>query len=162
LHQHPHHHPEYWHQDNHGGWYEVAINGSTGLPSHEPVTAISHFESQAFSNWIAAKGGEFSGAVIQHEYQWELAVRSGVLSHIGRAWEWCSNEFHGYPEFQPFPDNTISDWAFDGKHHTLRGASLHTQPVLRRASFRHWALPSDHHRFTTLRLVFPPRHQWNA
>ncbi len=162
LDRYQHRHPEYWRQDSLGGWYEVAINGNANLPPQEPVSGISYYEAEAFCSWIDHEGGEFSGAVIQHEYQWELAVRTGVLRHYGRAWEWCGNRFHRYPEFQPFAGNTISTRAFDEKHHTLRGASLHTQPLLRRASFRHWALPSDHHHFTTLRLVFPPQHQWNS
>ncbi|MEW8029475.1 MAG: SUMF1/EgtB/PvdO family nonheme iron enzyme [Candidatus Thiodiazotropha sp.] len=162
LNEHGYQHPEYWRQDLQGGWYEVAINGSTHLPPNEPVTGISHHESQAFCNWVDREGGEFSGAVIQHEYQWELAVRTGVVSQIGRAWEWCGNTFHHYPSFQPFPDDRFSNLAVDGNHYTLRGASLHTQPMLRRASFRHWALPSERHQFTTTRLVFPPRHQWSS
>jgi iron(II)-dependent oxidoreductase len=154
-------HPEYWRQDKQGGWYEVAINGNTHLPPQEPVSGISHHEAQAFCNWIDRAGGDYSGAVLQHEYQWELAVRTGVVKHIGRAWEWCSNTFHPYPSFQPFPDTSVSTQAFDKNQFTLRGASLHTQPVLRRASFRHRATATDRHLFTTLRLVFPARHQWN-
>jgi iron(II)-dependent oxidoreductase len=153
-------HPEYWRQDSAGNWYEVAINGNTHLPPEEPVSGISHYEAQAFCNWIDREGGDYSGAVLQHEYQWELAVRTGVLNQIGRAWEWCSNHFHHYPSFQHFPDNRVSSQTEDSKLITLRGASLHTQPVLRRASFRHWALPSDRHQLTTVRLVFPPRHKW--
>jgi iron(II)-dependent oxidoreductase len=157
-----HTHPEYWRRDQAGNWYEVAINGNSHLPPEEPVSGISHYEAQAFSRWVDHEGGEYSGAVIQHEYQWEMAVRTGVVKQIGRAWEWCGNPFHHYPAFQPFPDGETPDPADVEKHITLRGASLHTQPALRRASFRHWALPSDHHRFTTLRLVFPPRHKWHS
>jgi iron(II)-dependent oxidoreductase len=155
-------HPEYWRQDKKGGWYEIAINGNTHLPPQEPVSGISHHEAQAFCNWIARAEGDYYGAVVQHEYQWELAVRTGVVTHIGRAWEWCGNNFHLYPSFQPFPDASASTQAFDKNQITLRGASLHTQPVLRRASYRHWALPTDRHLLTTLRLVFPPRHQWDS
>lgn len=155
-------HPEYWRQDQNGGWYEVAINGNTHLPPREPVGGISHYEAQAFCNWIDRAGGDYSGAVLQHEYQWELAVRTGVISQTGRAWEWCSNPFHPYPSFQPFPDPSVSAQAFDEKQITLRGASLHTQQILRRASLRHWAAPADRHQHTTLRLVFPARHQWDA
>jgi iron(II)-dependent oxidoreductase len=155
-------HPEYWRQDQSGNWYELAINGNAHLPPEEPVSGISHYEAQAFCNWVDRAGGEYAGAVIQHEYQWEMAVRTGVVKQIGRAWEWCSNHFQPYPSFQPFPDDADSIPAEVEKQITLRGASLHTQPVLRRASFRHWALPSDHHQITTVRLVFPPRHKWHS
>ncbi|MCG7883794.1 MAG: formylglycine-generating enzyme family protein [Candidatus Thiodiazotropha taylori] len=163
LNHHNHRHPEYWRQDHRGGWYEVAINGISHLPPNEPVTGISHYEAEAFCNWVGRReSGEFTGAVIQHEYQWELAVRTGVVSQMGCAWEWCGNRYHHYPSFQPFPGARASTQAVDDNCYSLRGASLHTQPMLRRASFRHWAMPSDHHQFTTVRLVFPPRHQWSS
>jgi gamma-glutamyl hercynylcysteine S-oxide synthase len=154
-------HPEYWRQDIKGDWYEVALNGPSHLPPDEPVTGINLYEAQAFASWTAKQGGDFSGAILQHEYQWEMAARSGVLTNTGRAWEWCSNTLHGYPEFRPFPDTTVSENAFDRNYQVLKGGSLHTQKVLRRASFRHWATPSDRHHISSARLVFPARHSWN-
>ncbi len=154
----PNHHPEYWRQDESGNWYEIAINGTSDLPAEEAVTGINRFEAEAFARWVDHQGGEFEGAVVQHEYQWEIAARSGVLQKSGRVWEWCSNPFHVYPAYQPFPGTQP---AADASQGILRGASLHTQPVLRRASMRHWAAPSTHHHFAGTRLVFPARHQWN-
>jgi iron(II)-dependent oxidoreductase len=153
--------PEYWQQDALGNWYEIALNGPSHLPPEEPVTGINLYEAQAFTAWAAKHQEQFFGAVMQHEYQWEMAARSGILSHSGRAWEWCSNTLHPYPQFQPFPDHSVSEPAFDGHYQVLKGGSLHTQKVLRRASLRHWALPSDRHHFTTARLVFPPLYEWN-
>lgn len=153
----PRQHPEYWRRDSEGQWYEVVVNGTGDLPPDEPVAGINHFEAEAFSRWADSRGGEFEGAVLQHEYQWEIAARSGVLQQTGRVWEWCGNSFHTYPEYQPFPDSRSSA---DESAGVLRGASLHTQPVLRRASLRHWARPQSHHHFAGLRLVFPARHEW--
>ena len=154
-------HPEYWQQDKIGNWYEIALNGPTQLPPDEPVTGINLYEAQAFANWAARQDARFSGAVLQHEYQWEMAARSGVLPNSGRAWEWCSNPLHGYPEFQPFPDEATSVSAFEDQSQVLKGGSLHTQKVLRRASFRHWTKPAERHHLTTARLVFPAIHKWN-
>ena len=39
---------------------------------------------------------------------------------------------------------------------SLRGASLHTQPTLRRASFRRGAAADDNTLFAGTRLVIPP------
>jgi iron(II)-dependent oxidoreductase len=152
------HHPEYWRQDDSGSWYEIAINGTSDLPPQEPVAGVNRYEAEAFARWVGQQGGAFEGAVLQHEYQWEIAARSGVLQQTGRAWEWCSNNFHTYPEYQPFPGSYS---AADTRHTILRGASLHTQQVLRRASLRHWAAASERHHFAGMRLVFPARHQWN-
>jgi iron(II)-dependent oxidoreductase len=158
---HPAHHPEYWRKDDQGNWYELALNGPTHLPPDNPVTGINLYEAQAFASWTASQDKRYSGAVLQHEYQWEIAARSGVLKNTGRAWEWCSNTLHPYPEFQPFPDTSLSENTFSGRFYTLKGGSLHTQKVLRRASFRHWSSPSDHHLICTARLVFPARFQWD-
>ncbi|MEJ2452792.1 MAG: SUMF1/EgtB/PvdO family nonheme iron enzyme [Candidatus Thiodiazotropha sp.] len=151
------HHPEYWREDIEGSWYEIALNGTSDLPPDEPVAGINRYEAEAFAHWVGRQQAEYEGAVLQHEYQWEIAARSGVLQQTGRIWEWCSNNFHTYPAYQPFPGSRPTA---DEQQAILRGASLHTQPVLRRASLRHWALPSAHHHFAGARLVFPARHQW--
>jgi iron(II)-dependent oxidoreductase len=153
-------HPEYWRQDSMGNWFEIALNGPSHLPPEEPVTGISLYEAQAFSSWASHQHQQLSGAILQHEYQWEMAARSGVLTHSGRAWEWCGNSFHPYPDFTPFPDNATSAVAFESNM-VMRGGSVHTQKVLRRASYRHWTQPTDRHHFVTARLVFPPCHKWN-
>ncbi len=160
LSEHPDNHPEYWRQDRQGDWYETALNGSTPLPPDEAVTGVSLYEAQAFATWAGRQSQATEGAILQHEYQWEVAARSGVLIRSGRAWEWCGNPFHAYPEFEPFPDSSVSQEAFQTDHHTLKGGSLHTPKVLRRASFRHWAEAGEHHHQAGIRLVFPPQHSW--
>jgi iron(II)-dependent oxidoreductase len=154
-------HPEYWRQDCAQNWYGIGINGPSALPPDEPVYGISQYEAQAFTIWVDSLGGEFTGASLQHEYQWELAARSKVIEPFGRAWEWCSNPFHPYPEFQPFPDQTTSVQDFSEARISLRGASMHTQPLLRRPSFRHRAAANQRYQHAGLRLIFPPRHRWN-
>ena len=67
-----------------------------------------------------------TGAVLQHEYQWEVAARTGAIS-----------------DFSEGP-------------YTLRGGCLHTQPALRRASLRQGAPVDLQAGFCGARLVFPP------
>jgi iron(II)-dependent oxidoreductase len=117
---------------------------------------LSQHEATAFANWAASLGGNLAGAVVQHEYQWEVAARSGLIEQVGRVWEWCANPFHPYPQFCPYPSDDVSETFFDQRHFSLRGASLHTQPSVRRPSFRNWAPAEDRFRFTGTRLVFPP------
>jgi gamma-glutamyl hercynylcysteine S-oxide synthase len=152
------HHPEYWRRDTNGDWYETAINGHGDLPPDEPVAGINRLEAEAFARWASQHSGETEGAVVQHEYQWEIAARSGILQQSGRVWEWCGNPFQTYPEYRPFPGEGPGN---DPHASVLRGASLHTQRVLRRPSFRLRAAATDHYRFAGTRLVFPPKHQWN-
>lgn len=94
--------------------------------------------------------------MLQHEYQWEVAARSGLIEGTGRAWEWCANPFHPYPDFIPFPERGISQDRFETGKISLRGASLHTQRCLRRASYRNFSHPDRRHFHAGLRLVLPP------
>ncbi len=152
----PTQHPEYWRRDRAGHWFGVGINGASGLPPQDPVTGICRHEAKAFAAWAASLGGATAGAVLQHEYQWEVAARGGHLENTGRVREWCANPFHAYPDFSPFPNAELSERFFATGHGTLKGASLHTQRVLRRASFREHAAPERHYGFNGARLVFPP------
>jgi iron(II)-dependent oxidoreductase len=125
------------------------------------VYGINQYEAQAYAKWVDTMGGEFSGAILQHEYQWEIAARGSVIKQVGRAWEWCSNPFHAYPDFRPFPDADTSMGDFSADRISLRGGSMHTQPILRRPSMRHRAAAEQRFQFSGLRLVFPPRYRWS-
>lgn len=146
--------PLHWRRDPKGHWYGLGLAGPGDLPADQPVSGVNRHEAQAYANWVAAKGGAGAGAVLQHEYQWEVAARSGAIAGVGRAWEWCSNPFHPYPDYVAFP--RPGDDPFDAGYSSLRGGCLHTQRCLRRASLRHFADPAERHGFAGIRLVFPP------
>lgn len=149
--------PHHWRQDEQGAWYGVGLNGPADLPPEDPVMGISHHEAHAYARWVDSLGGELSGAVVQHEYQWEVAMRTRALSPSGRAWEWCANRFEPYSEFQPGlePDGGMEQ--FTGEEFVLRGGCLHSQPPLRRLSFRQHAGAGTRTLFAGTRLVFPPQ-----
>jgi gamma-glutamyl hercynylcysteine S-oxide synthase len=149
--------PHYWRQDPAGHWYGVGLNGPFELPAGEPVLGISRHEALAFANWVAQSDPALEGAAVQHEYQWEVAVRLQALREFGRAWEWCANPFHPYSDHQPaaFGLGATPAAAFEG-HASLRGASLYTQPTLRRPSLRRYAEPGERRLFAGTRLIFPP------
>lgn len=149
-------HPHRWRRDKIGAWYGIGLNGPFDLAPGAPLQGVSQFETEAFAAWTASLGGELQGAVLQHEYQWEVAIRTQALSEFGQVWEWCSNTFHPYTGFQPSPDGLGGTGRFDSEQITLRGGSLHTQHSLRRPSFRHHALPDNNLLFAGGRLVFPP------
>ena len=149
-------HPFAWRRDGAGGWYGVGLHGAYDLAADEPVTGVSQHEASAFARWAAAQGGAFAGAVLPHEFQWETAVRTGVIAGTGRALEWCANTFAPYDHYEAPGDPELATPAFDGRHVALRGATLHTQPCLRRASLRRCGLPGDNHLLAGFRLVFPP------
>lgn len=151
-----HGHPHHWRQDERGEWYGISLNGPADLVADEPVMGLTLHEAQAYARWVDAQGGMLAGAVLQHEYQWEVARRSQILQQHGRVWEWCSNRFEPYSEYRPenLPDGGAGQ--FDAGHQSLRGGCLHSQPTLRRNSFRHHARPDIAQPFAGIRLVYPP------
>jgi iron(II)-dependent oxidoreductase len=156
-------HPEYWRRDPNGHWYQVAVNGAADLSPDEPVSGLSQHEASAYAAWVSARGGELTGAVLQHEYQWEVAARTGALERYGRVQEWCANAFHPYPEFQPFPGYGESEQAYAVEEPSLRSASLHSQKPLRRLSRRDHRPADQRFAFTGLRLVYPSQGQaWES
>lgn len=149
-------HPHHWRRDAAGRWYGVGVNGPADLVAEDPVHGVNCYEAEAFARWAAGKGEDMAGAVLQHEFQWEVAARGGHLGGAGRVWEWCGNVFEPYEAYEVPQDPEMATRDFDGYHYALRGAALHTQTPVRRATYRGRALPRVRHRATGLRLVLPP------
>ena len=149
-------HPDHWRQDDQGNWYARGLNGPFDLMTEEPVMGISQHEATAYASWLSGCGGELDGAVVQHEFQWEIAARTREISGYGRVWEWCSNRFQPYSDYQAPLRPEARTLEFDDHHYSLRGASLHTQRPLKRPTFRNRARPEQRFLFAGTRLVFPP------
>jgi iron(II)-dependent oxidoreductase len=149
-------HPYGWCRGPSGNWHGIGLNGPYGLVVDDPVTGLSLHEAQAYAAWAASLGGDLAGAVLPHEYQWETAVRTQAVQEQGRAVEWCSNAFEPYDAYAAPADPELATSELDGRHQSLRGASVHTQPCLRRASLRRAALAGDRHLLAGCRLIFPP------
>jgi len=150
------HHPRHWRQDQSNNWFGISINGPADLPPDDPLMGINQHEANAYASWVSSLGGELAGAVLQHEYQWEVAVRTQSITEFGRVWEWCSNRFHPYTGHQPSEDGVLTTGAFHQDQISQRGFSIHTQNSLRRPSYRNHGSAVSRHCFTGARLVFPP------
>ena len=146
--------PWHWRRDGAGRWYGIGVNGPMDLQPDDPVSGLSAHEAGAFAAWAAARGQGLTGAVPQHEYQWEVAARLGEIALHGRSWEWCANAFHAYPGYPPLPDGALEPCPTDAL--VLRGGCLHTQESLRRTTFRLCAMPDRRALFAGTRLVLPP------
>jgi iron(II)-dependent oxidoreductase len=154
--------PHHWRQDGNGHWYGVGLNGPFELLAGDAVSGISQHEAQAYANWVSSLGGLLEGAVVQHEYQWEVAARTQAISDYGRVWEWCANPFHRYSGYLEPQDPEAATQEFDAGHFSLRGGCLHSQRIQRRSSYRHHGDPGERHLFSGTRLVFPPSTMpWN-
>jgi iron(II)-dependent oxidoreductase len=147
--------PHHWRRDLSGNWYGIGLNGPFDLIAADALTGICHHEAMAYASWVSSLGGKLAGAVLQHEYQWEVAVRTKAIRDYGRVWEWCANPFHRYTGYVEPENPEAATQQFDEGHYSLRGGSLHSQKMQRRSSHRHHALPDDRYRFSGTRLVFP-------
>ena len=139
-------HPEYWCQDKHSQWYGINHSGPCDLNTNDSVYGISHYEACAFAKW--------AGARLPHEHEWETAARLELIKCTTSVWEWCKNTLFPYDGFTAFPYEDLPQTRFDNGHYVLKGASLHTRPEIRRASFRNTCQPHQRHIFAGLRLVF--------
>lgn len=149
-------HPYHWRRNEAGDWYGIGLNGPFDLTADDPVSGVGRYEAEAYANWVGGHDGPLAGAVLQHEYQWEIAARGRAIEAFGRVWEWCANPFHAYTGYEPPTYAEAASDDFDQGRYALRGACLHSQSVLRRATYRHRAAPGQRALFTGIRLVFPP------
>lgn len=136
--------PHGWCRDSNDCWVGTGSQGPHDLEPDAAVIGLSRYEAGAFAAW--------AGADLPHEYEWEVAFRSGGLRGVGEAWEWCANLFHPYPGFRDFPYREYSLPWFDARHYVLRGGGPHTLPETQRASFRNYYVPTARHIFAGLRL----------
>jgi iron(II)-dependent oxidoreductase len=137
--------PDHWRQDRNSNWYSVTATGPASLVADEAVYGISFFEAEAYSRYADGR--------LPHELEWETAAARQVVAP-DQAWEWCSNQFFPYPGFRAYPYDGYSLPWFDDQHQTLRGASLHTQSPIRRATFRNFYTPEKRHVFAGVRVAF--------
>jgi gamma-glutamyl hercynylcysteine S-oxide synthase len=144
---------EWWSRE---GWawkeeYDIAHHPSvaTGHPE-APVCHVSWFEADAFAR--------AHGARLPTETEWEKAVTwtqqtDGALAGIGRAWEWTSSPFDGYPGFVAYPYREYSQVFFGEDYRVLRGSSWATHPRVASTTFRNWDLPQRRQIFAGVRLA---------
>ena len=145
--------PESWLQDSCGNFYAISATAANELIANNAVSGINYFEANAFTKWLQENSDEYTRVRLPHEYEWEVADKTGTLNRTGEVWEWCNNNFHPYPGFSAFPYENYSKPWFDNNHFSLRGGSEHTQPGIRRSSFRNFYNPDKRHIFSGLRLA---------
>ena len=138
-------HPHHWRQQN-GQWLGINHHGPYQLADNRPIYGLSYYEAAAYANW--------AGARLPHEYEWETAFNQKLLENTALAWEWCSNTFHPYPDFSPYPYATYSAPYFDDAHYVMRGGSCYTKDSIKRASFRNYYTAEKRHIFAGLRLAY--------
>src|SRR5690606_9458724 len=66
--------PLYW-EKGEQGWKVWTLSGVRGVDLDEPVCHVSFYEADAFARWKAQAGGDWAGARLPTEREWEHAAR---------------------------------------------------------------------------------------
>jgi ergothioneine biosynthesis protein EgtB len=161
--------PLYWEKRD-GRWWNFTLAGMRPVDPSEPVTHVSHFEADAFSNW--------SGARLPTEFEWEYAARDlpvegnfvdreryqpapgeaapdHTLTQLyGDVWQWTRSASLPYPGYHAGP-GALGEYngKFMSNQIVLRGASCATSRSHARLTYRNFFQPEKRWQFTGIRLA---------
>ena len=134
--------PLYWRGDKAFG-----LNGLHPRRPADPVTHISHYESDAYARW--------AGARLPTEFEWEAAASDPRLSRMfASVWQWTASAYLPYPGYYAAP-GAVGEYngKFMSGQMVLRGSSIVTPPGTSRATTRNFFPPTARWQFSGLRLA---------
>ena len=172
--------PLYWEKTD-GQWWVFTLSGMRRVNLDEPVCHVGFYEASAFAQWNSQTYGEYRGARLPSEREWEHAAResragasqgnfveSGSLHPVpasandhaplaqllGDVWEWTTSHYEPYPGFVDFPDD-LSEYngKFMNNQRVLRGGSCVTPVDHIRISYRNFWPPAARFQFSGIRLA---------
>jgi ergothioneine biosynthesis protein EgtB len=172
--------PLYWEGDG-GRWRLWTLAGEREVDPDEPVCHVSFYEADAYARWKSRQGGEWEGARLATEREWEHAARvagfpgpdanfldsgllhprpagtangGGLLQMGGDLWEWTSSHYEPYPGYRPF-DGALMEYngKFMDNQRVLRGGSCATPASHIRASYRNFWPGDARFQLTGIRLA---------
>ena len=170
--------PLYWTKRD-GVWWNFTLSGLRPVDQSEPVTHVSYFEADAYTNW--------AGARLSTEFEWERAALScpiegnfvetelfhpspaprqaGSLSAetgkmpvlqqmFGDVWEWTRSAYSPYPGYRAVP-GALGEYngKFMCNQYVLRGGSCATSRTHIRRTYRNFFQPEKRWQFTGIRLA---------
>jgi len=165
--------PLYWVKRD-GAWWNFTLSGFRPVEESEPVTHVSYFEADAFTNW--------SGARLPTEFEWERAAtdlsiegnfvesehfhpqalsasaRDRHLDQMfGDVWEWTRSAYSPYPGYRAGP-GALGEYngKFMCNQYVLRGGSCATSRPHIRRTYRNFFPPEKRWQFTGIRLARDP------
>jgi ergothioneine biosynthesis protein EgtB len=168
--------PLYWTKRD-GAWWNFTLSGLRPVDQSEPVTHVSYFEADAYTNW--------AGARLPTEFEWEraalscpiegnfvetelfhpMAVASAVSADklgkgqrlhqmFGDVWEWTRSAYSPYPGYRAAP-GALGEYngKFMCNQYVLRGGSCATSRTHIRRTYRNFFQPEKRWQFTGIRLA---------
>ena len=165
--------PLYW-TKHEGTWWNFTLSGFRPVDESEPVTHVSYFEADAYSNW--------AGARLPTEFEWERAAldcpiegnfvdnenfHPHALSNSGNnkdlhqmfgdVWEWTRSAYSPYPGYRAAP-GALGEYngKFMCNQYVLRGGSCATSRSHIRRTYRNFFQPEKRWQFTGIRLARDP------
>ena len=165
--------PLYWVQRD-GAWWNFTLSGFRPVNESEPVTHVSYFEADAYSNW--------DGARLPTEFEWEHAASglpiegnfvdaqrfhpapalstnggNALLQMFGDAWQWTRSAYLPYPGYRAVP-GALGEYngKFMCNQMVLRGGSCATSRSHIRPTYRNFFQPEKRWQFTGIRLARDP------
>jgi ergothioneine biosynthesis protein EgtB len=166
--------PLYWVQRD-GAWWNFTLSGFRPVDESEPVTHVSYFEADAYTNW--------AGARLPTEFEWEHAasdcpiegnfveneafhpepaaasVKARNLDQMfGNVWEWTRSAYSPYPGYRAAP-GALGEYngKFMCNQYVLRGGSCATSRTHIRRTYRNFFQPEKRWQFTGIRLARDPQ-----
>ncbi len=165
--------PLYWTKRN-GKWWNFTLSGFRPVDESEPVTHVSYFEADAYTNWV--------GARLPTEFEWERAafdcpIEGNFVEYekfhpqalissekdrrlhqmFGDAWEWTRSAYSPYPGYRAAP-GALGEYngKFMCNQYVLRGGSCATSRSHIRRTYRNFFQPEKRWQFTGIRLARDP------
>jgi ergothioneine biosynthesis protein EgtB len=166
--------PLYWVKRD-GTWWNFTLSGFRPVDESKPVTHVSYFEADAYSNWM--------GARLPAEFEWERAASDRPIEGnfveneafhpqsapasvqerdlhqmFGDVWEWTRSAYSPYPGYRAAP-GALGEYngKFMCNQYVLRGGSCATSRSHIRRTYRNFFQPEKRWQFTGIRLARDPQ-----
>ncbi len=161
--------PLYW-VKREGEWFEFTLSGLSPLNLDAPVTHVSFYEADAYSNWRGARlpteheweqaaqnlpvEGNFVQSQLFHPSSLQSVPATALSQMFGDVWEWTRSPYSPYPGFKS-PNGAVGEYngKFMSNQIVLKGGSCVSSSDHLRSTYRNFFYPHSRWQFMGIRLA---------